>query len=73
MYRYFMRIVNSDYVLKWKFKGLSEEITKSLSTPNNLLNPKLSYYGNNSGGSLQLCVIIKNSAHLNCLWDKWKI
>ena len=39
MYRSFERIVNSDYVLEWKSKGLSDESTKSPSAPNNFLYP----------------------------------
>ena len=46
MYKYFKRFVNSDYILEWMSKGLSYESIKSPSTPNNFLNPKLSYYGN---------------------------
>ena len=46
MYKYFKRIVNSDYVLEWKSKGLSDESIKSPCAPNNFLNLKLSYYGN---------------------------
>ena len=29
MYRYFKRVVNSDYILEWKSKGLSDESIKS--------------------------------------------
>ena len=46
MYKYFKRIVNSDYVLEWKSKGLSDESIKSPCAPNNFFNLKLSYYGN---------------------------
>ena len=49
MYRSFQRIVNSDYVLEWKSKGLSDESTKSPSAANNFIYPKLSYYGNKMG------------------------
>ena len=40
--RYF-KIGNSDYVLSWKFKGLSGESITSPSAPNNFLNPSLNY------------------------------
>ena len=40
--RYF-KIGNSDYVLSWKFKGLSAESITSPSAPNNFLNPSLNY------------------------------
>ena len=44
MCRYFIRVVNSDYILSWKSKGLSDEnITPS--TPHNFLNPSLNYLG----------------------------
>ena len=49
MYRSFQRTVNSDYVLEWKSKGLSDESTKSPSVANNFIYPKLSYYGNKMG------------------------
>ena len=29
MYRYLIRFVNSDYILEWKSKELSDEIIKS--------------------------------------------
>ena len=44
MCRYFIRVVNSDYILSWKSKGLSDEnITPS--APHNFLNPSLNYLG----------------------------
>ena len=46
MYKYFKRVVNSDYILEWKPKKLTDESIKSPSAPNNFLNPNLSYYGN---------------------------
>ena len=35
---------NTDYVLSWKSKGLSDETIKSPSTSDNSLAPSLSYY-----------------------------
>ena len=46
MYRYFKRTGNTDHVLSWKFKGLSEEIIKPPATSDNILAPALSYIGN---------------------------
>ena len=43
MYRHFNKVVNSDYTLEWKSKGLSNESTKSPSAPYNFLNPSLNY------------------------------
>ena len=40
---------NSDSVLEWKSKGLSDESIKSPSAPDNFLNPTVSYYGNKMG------------------------
>ena len=37
--QYFKRIVNSDYVLKWKSKALSLKIIKSPSAPSNFIDP----------------------------------
>ena len=45
IFRYFKRICNTDYILKWKFEGLSDEIIKSSATNNNFLNPSLDYPG----------------------------
>ena len=45
MYRYFKKIVNTDHISEWKSKGFSDDITKSPSTNNNSLAPKLSYFG----------------------------
>ena len=42
MYRYF-KIDNSDYVLSWKSKGLSNESITPHSVPNNFLSPSLNY------------------------------
>ena len=39
------RVVNSDYILDWKSKGLSVESIKSPSAPHNFLNPSLNYLG----------------------------
>ena len=38
MYRYFKRVVNSDYILEWKSKASFGESIKSLSAPHNFLN-----------------------------------
>ena len=45
MYRYFKVITNTDYISSWKFKGLSDESSKSPTKSNNSLNPALNYYG----------------------------
>ena len=39
MYRYIKRVINSDYILRQKSKGLSDESIKSPSAPHNFLNP----------------------------------
>ena len=49
MCRYLKRVDNSDSVLEWKSKGLSDESIKSSSAPNNFLNSRVSYYGNKMG------------------------
>ena len=51
MHRYFKRVLNADYILEWKYKGLSDKSIKSPSAPNNFLTPKLSYYSNKFNGS----------------------
>ena len=43
MYRY-LRIGNSDYVLSWKSKGLSNEIITPPSATNSFLSPSLNYW-----------------------------
>ena len=43
--KYFKVIANTNYVLSWQSKGLSEEIIKPPATSDNSLNPKLTYYG----------------------------
>ena len=45
MFRYFKKIHDTDYVLKWKSKGLSDESIKSASAPNTILDPSLGYLG----------------------------
>ena len=45
MYRYFQRVVNSDYVLEWKSKGLSDENIRSLFVPGNFIDLPLNYLG----------------------------
>ena len=44
--RYFKLIVNNDYILSWKSKGLSAESIKPPTTSDNSLTPGLNYYGN---------------------------
>ena len=38
-------IVNTDYILSWKSKGLSAESIKPPTTSDNSLTPALNYYG----------------------------
>ena len=45
MYRYFKRVVYSDYISEWKSRRLSDESVKSPFAPHNLLNPSLNYLG----------------------------
>ena len=45
IFRYFRRIDNTDYVLEWKSKELSDESIKSPSVPNNILDNSLNYLG----------------------------
>ena len=67
---------NTDYVLSWKSKGLSDETIKSPSTSDNSLAPSLSYYDtktrvNFTGSWLKqdkLTYIHNNSKCLHCLW-----
>ena len=49
MYKFFKRVVNSDFILEWKSKELSDESIKYPSTPNSFLNPKLSSYVDKMG------------------------
>ena len=35
----------TDYVLSWQSKGISNESIKPSTTSNNILNPRLSFYG----------------------------
>ena len=51
MYRYF-RVVNSDYILEWKPKGLSDKSIKSPSAAHHFLNPSLNYLGNKTRARL---------------------
>ena len=44
--RYFKLIVNNDYILSWKSKGLSAESIKQPTTSDSSLTPRLNYYGN---------------------------
>ena len=45
MYTYFKRVVNSDYILLWKSKLLSDQNITPSSAPHNFLNPLLNYLG----------------------------
>ena len=45
MYKYFIKIGNTEHISKWKSKGLSSEIIKSPATSDNNLCPALSYFG----------------------------
>ena len=77
IYKYLKRANNTNnYTVSWKSKGLSDENIKSPSTPNNFLNPKLSYDGNKigvifSGSCLKQDKIMyyhkKSSKHLHCI------
>ena len=46
IYRYFKRISNTEYILSWKSKGLSDKIIRLPNTSDNSLAPALSYIGN---------------------------
>ena len=41
----YLKIGNSDYVLSWESKGLSNESITPPSAPNNFLSPSLNYLG----------------------------
>ena len=41
----YLKVDNSDYVLSWASKGLSNENTTPPSTSNNFLSPSLNYLG----------------------------
>ena len=45
MYKYLKTSDNSDYILSWTSKGLSNESIKPPSAPNYFLNPTLNYLG----------------------------
>ena len=45
MYKYFKRIDNADHISSRRVQELSDEIIKSLSAPNNILDPSLDYLG----------------------------
>ena len=49
MYRYFKKVINYDYILEWKSKGLFDESTKSPSASHNFLNPLLNYLDTKTG------------------------
>ena len=44
--KYFKVITNTDYVSSWKSKGLSAETINPPATSDNILTPRLNYYGN---------------------------
>ena len=44
MHRYFWKLCSTDYVLLWKYKGLSDENIEPPTRSDNILNPSLSYY-----------------------------
>ena len=47
-HRYFKssaNVGNSNYIYYWKSKGLSDEKTNSIKTPNHSITPNLNYYG----------------------------
>ena len=45
MKKYFKRINNTDYVLEWKLKGLSDKSIKPPSAPKSFLDSSYDYYG----------------------------
>ena len=45
MYRYFKKLVNTNYVSSWKSKGLPDEKITPPKTGDNSLSSALSYYG----------------------------
>ena len=45
MDRYFNKISNTNHILEWKSKELSDEVIKPLATSDNGLAPPLSYFG----------------------------
>ena len=49
LYRYFKKVINYDYILEWKSKGLFDESTKSPSASHNFINPLLNYLDTKTG------------------------
>ena len=43
IYTYFKTITSTNYILSWKYRGLSAESIKPPTTSDNSLNPELSY------------------------------
>ena len=41
----YLKIGNSDYVLSWKSKGLSNKSITPPSAPDNFVSPSLNYFG----------------------------
>ena len=46
MYKYFKKVSNTDHISEWKSKGISDEVIKRPTTPDNSLAPTLNYIGN---------------------------
>ena len=71
----YLRIGNSDYVLSWKSKGLSNESITPPSATNNFLSPSLNYLGTKIRVRFRRSCLKqdkityswKNSKHLHCL------
>ena len=47
LHRHIKTITNTNYILSWKYRGLSDENIKPPTTSDNSLTPKLSYYDYN--------------------------
>ena len=43
IYTHFKTVTNTNYILSWKYRGLSAESIKPPTTSDNSLNPELSY------------------------------
>ena len=77
MTRYFNRVVDSDNILEWKSKGLSDESIKSPSVPLNFLNPSLVYLGtktrvkitNNHGKIVNIYIVYEIEKYSNTSSD----
>ena len=60
-------IVNTDYVLSWRSKGLFAESIKPPTTSDNNLTPALSYYDTKTRVTFYGSCLKDNSRHLPCL------